>query len=236
MTYFARFDTVSNPDKVRLGHLLDQLQDYLPSPVDLSLIDLTVGIPVHRFSTFCLVCSFVPELPSNDAYVVAAEYRRVGASVPGNITIHPDFFDLNTASGVALIAHEMYHQWQLQYDQSIFDDYQYEEQRRLSQGLPPWANRFEYPAYVFEAVFYELARRSGLPSGDHQPLLYMPENLAGDSLQEVLDSIPMPWEDIPRIGRDDIAVGTPAAVPPFYALVALATLAAVMVRALARKG
>lgn len=152
---------------------------FLPG-LDLGQISVTQGMPSFHEGTRCEV-----------VFTRVDAYRRVGSSVPGEITIDPDFFALQTASGAALLAHEMYHQLQLQQDRNILSLYEVEDQRVQQDNLPPWANTFEYPAYLFEAVYYEIALRNGLPPGDHLPLLALPEGLSDEALMERLETIPL---------------------------------------------
>lgn len=96
---------------------------------------------------------------------------KAASALPGVITIAPQRYNLSTASGIALLAHELVHQEQFQNDPGSLDAYDAEERRVKAAGLPPWANRFEKPAYETEARVYYAALDAGYPPGDHVPLL-----------------------------------------------------------------
>lgn len=106
--------------------------------------------------------------------------QRAASARPGVITVHPSLFDLTTASGLSLLAHELEHQRQFQQDPRSLHDYAREQRRIEQQNLPPWENKYERPAYEVEADVYEQAMAAGYPPGKHRPLLLSEAAAEGD--------------------------------------------------------
>lgn len=102
----------------------------------------------------CLTCEEESATPS--ALV------KIGSNPqPGLIVLHPEFYIPNTATGEALRAHELYHIMQRR---SIPDFEQKFVQAALKterEGLPPWENPYEKPAYEFEQRVKEMLSYQG---------------------------------------------------------------------------
>lgn len=143
-----------------LEDVLDFIDSILPGPLPEG-INISVGMPA-MVSSHCTPMAL----------------RRAASSRPGQIVIHRDFFETDTAAGIALIAHEVYHQIQFARNPDLLDFYAEEEARVEALGLPPYENVFEKPAYLFEAQVYREALAQGFPKGTHLPLL-IEEGLAG---------------------------------------------------------
>ena len=132
--------------------ILEFLVQGLPEPLEHE-VDIVIGIPV-------LVAS-----------VCMLAYQRSASSEPGIIRVHPNYYDPETASGLALIGHELYHQWQFEEIPELLDLYVVEEARVAANNLPPYANKYEWPAYAYEVDIYRAALAKGYPPGKHRPLL-----------------------------------------------------------------
>ena len=94
--------------------------------------------------------------------------RAVGATVGQTIYIDPDFADWNTASGLALLAHERLH-----VEQSLtipnFEEQYAEAQEGVHPGRP-WDNPYEMEAYQRECEVYYRLVSEGFPPGNWLPL------------------------------------------------------------------
>ena len=99
---------------------------------------------------------------------VKGALKVVGATIGGTIFIDPDFADWNTASGLALLAHERVH---VEQDRTIpdFDRLYAEAQVGVSPGRP-WDNPYEMEAYCLEARTWYALTQQGMPSGNWLPL------------------------------------------------------------------
>ena len=94
--------------------------------------------------------------------------RAVGATIGETIYIDPDFSDWDTASGLALLAHERVH---VEQKRTIpgFDEL-YAEAQGQTPGDRPWLNPYERIAYETECqVYYDLIA-GGVPPGKWVPL------------------------------------------------------------------
>ena len=130
------------------------LARWLPREV-LTDAAIQVGEQVYR----CPEC-----LPSG--YLVpAAEATR------GLITIKTPFWAPTTAAGIALMAHEFYHQLQFKsMTREQLAEYEYWE-RLLEEGkIQPWEHPLEEPAYRLEAQVYCKLLREGAAPGPFVPL------------------------------------------------------------------
>ena len=94
--------------------------------------------------------------------------RPIGRSLDGIVILDPRFGNLDTAAGLALLAHELEHQDQWR---SIPDfERQYAQENRTTPRDMPWENPFEKAAYQKErAVFCQLVA-DGVPRGSWTPL------------------------------------------------------------------
>mgnify|MGYP001566536987 CR=1 FL=1 len=135
-----------NRDMAFLGGLLPRVD----SPVNIHM-----GMPALRARALCTPYAL----------------QRAASSQPGEIILHPSFYEPGTAAGISLLGHEMWHQWQFQQTPDLLDHYAKEESQVKAQGLPPYANKYEGDAYQFEAEVYRAAIAAGYPPGNHVPLL-----------------------------------------------------------------
>ena len=94
--------------------------------------------------------------------------RPIGRSTDGIVILHPNYADLNTAAGLALLGHEREHQ-----DQYKAIPHFQSEYNRANRGVDPdrpWENPFELEAYMKERdIFCGLVAR-GVPAGSWVPL------------------------------------------------------------------
>lgn len=117
------------------------------------------------------VSAGMPAWVHESARAAEGHLVRAASALPGRITLLPSRYNLRTASGIALLAHELEHQRQFQRDPHAMDRYAIEQARVEANGLAPWENAYEKPAYRLEARVYREALTAGYPPGDHQPLL-----------------------------------------------------------------
>mgnify|MGYP001558283201 CR=1 FL=1 len=94
--------------------------------------------------------------------------RAVGATIGETIFIDPDFADWDTASGLALLAHERVH---VEQKRTIpgFDQLYAEAQVGVHPGRP-WDNPYEMSAYQVECSTYYRLVADGVPPGSWLPL------------------------------------------------------------------
>ena len=94
--------------------------------------------------------------------------RVVGATIGQTIFIDPDFADWNTASGLALLAHERLH---VEQQRTIpnFDNLYAEEQQFVRPNHPE-DNPYERIAYETECRVYHALIAEGVPPGNWVPL------------------------------------------------------------------
>ncbi len=97
-----------------------------------------------------------------------AGLRTIGVSTHGHITLDPSHFDLNSAAGLALLAHEEVHQQQY-LDVPNFD-HAYEDVDRYVDRSRPWENPYELKAYQKERDVYCGLVQQGYPAGSWTPL------------------------------------------------------------------
>lgn len=152
--------------------------------IDISGIQLQVGVPSFRLTQ---------EMSASVVYPGALQ--QVGSSLPNLIIISPEAFEPGTASGIALLAHEYFHQAQFQTIPDFMSLYQTEAARVEREGLKPYENIFEWPAYELEAQVYVEALAQGYPAGSWKPLL----------VQEGIDEQPSVFVDDPRFPGFQVA-------------------------------
>jgi len=119
-------------------------------------VQVRIGIPAYarRTSTTCPLA-----------------LERAASSLPGNVTVHPKYSDMDTAAGIALLAHELVHQGQFETMPDFDAEYEAESRYVDEWGLPPYENALERPAYEREVEAYLAALEAGYPPGEHTPLL-----------------------------------------------------------------
>ena len=94
--------------------------------------------------------------------------RVVGATIGETIYIDPDFADWDSASGLALLAHERLHVQQQRTIPNFAERYE-EAQAGVSPGRP-WENPYEMEAYCLEAEVWYGLTGMGMPAGKWVPL------------------------------------------------------------------
>lgn len=127
------------------------LSDFFPRDL-LERVDLEVKVPASMLMVSC-----TPH---------AGATMKVGANPgPGEIVIHPRFFNTKTADGLALLAHEIFHVAQRERTSGFEERFTQAAIDTEQSGLPPWENPFEAEAYAFERQVRENLLRRGFPSG-----------------------------------------------------------------------
>lgn len=130
------------------------------------------GIPWEKVTiTYEPLLETVASHPRTLATVLTARGRRlrtVGRSLGTSIQLDPDFGDLNTAAGLALLAHELRHQHQIATIPNFSDVYADEEWKTPPNR--PWENPYEREAYRTECVAWHALVDAGWPPGDWLPL------------------------------------------------------------------
>ncbi|MFH1141269.1 MAG: hypothetical protein V1724_06350 [Chloroflexota bacterium] len=119
-----------------------------------SVLDNTqLEVTVPRLTGFMVFTLIAPQ-----------KWLAIGsAPSPGLIRIHPSYYAPKTATGLALIGHELCHQVQWQTVPNFLAAYTAEEERNIA-GHPPWSNRFEAECYASEQRAATLLRQRGYPS------------------------------------------------------------------------
>jgi hypothetical protein len=82
---------------------------------------------------------------------------------PGLIVLHPEYYKPGTATGEALRAHELYHIWQRSVYPNFAELFAKAADETERNGLPPWENPYELPAYEFEQATKEYLLANGYP-------------------------------------------------------------------------
>lgn len=104
--------------------------------------------------------------------VLARAHRGLhtaAATLGLEVWIDPKFYDVNTASGRALIAHEFHHVEQFKRDPSML--IRYEQLAEVAPPDRPWEHPLELPAYEKEREVYCKEVAMGTPKGRWEPLL-----------------------------------------------------------------
>ena len=82
--------------------------------------------------------------------------------------------EVGTAAGLSLLVHEATHALMAQQHKGgprqFVIDYERAEKARLAEGLPVWANFFEYPAYLAECRAFKILVAEGWEPGPWTPL------------------------------------------------------------------
>lgn len=95
--------------------------------------------------------------------------RTAAATMGFEVYIDPKFFNMNTASGRALLAHEFHHVEQYKRDPSML--IRYEQLAEVASPDRPWEHPMEMPAYEKEREVYCREVALGTPKGNWEPLL-----------------------------------------------------------------
>lgn len=94
--------------------------------------------------------------------------ETAGMSIENDVIINPKYAFFDTASGLALVGHELYHQAQRASIPGF--DQKYEQAAINTPMSRPWENPFELPAYQVECKIYHDLISQGYPSGGWVPL------------------------------------------------------------------
>ena len=106
--------------------------------------------------------------PRSMAAIGASNFRTVGLSMEGRMSLDPDYGDPGTAAGLALWAHELVHQEQIARIPNFMVQYMNEAWRTPPDM--PWLNVYEEEAYRTERDVYCSLVEHGYPPGDWVPL------------------------------------------------------------------
>lgn len=151
------------PEQVRLV-----LSPFLPhdTPWD---VDFQVGGRPRVAAEEPAPRSFVPRaVMAVSASGPERTLQTAAISQEDRILFNPSFYSDRTASGLALWAHELHHQWQMDTIPDFLE--QYREAEAMTPPGQPWANPFELSAYRVECrVYHDLVAR-GVPPGTWVPL------------------------------------------------------------------
>jgi len=99
---------------------------------------------------------------------LARALKTVGMAIGREIWISPEFAKFDTASGLALLAHELVHVLQDERDPDFARKYDAEARRTPEDR--PWENVYEAEAYATECVVYRQLVAEGYPAGSWKPL------------------------------------------------------------------
>lgn len=94
--------------------------------------------------------------------------RPIGRSFHGTVILHPEYGNLETAAGLALLGHEKVHQDQ--FDTIPNFESLYARANAKTDPNRPWENTYERPAYIKEAGIFCALVAMGFPPGDWTPL------------------------------------------------------------------
>lgn len=106
--------------------------------------------------------------PRSMAAVAPSTFRTVGLSTEGRVMLDRRYGDPDTAAGLALWAHELVHQEQMERMPNFMVLYMNEDWRTPPDM--PWLNVYEEEAYRTERDVYCSLVRHGFPKGDWVPL------------------------------------------------------------------
>lgn len=116
---------------------LAQLQGMFPD-LDVARIRIQVGLPWNGPGAR-LPCA-----------IAVGELETAAVSQPGVVYLSPKYAQDGTRGFLALMTHELVHQQQYRTIPGFLSLYQAEQSRVEAGGLPPWANRYEAPAYQLQ--------------------------------------------------------------------------------------
>ena len=137
--------------------------------VNLHLERLAHGAPAYHYHSQVVPTAMVPRnIMAVMAKGIAKALKTVGMAIGRDIWISPDYADFNTASGLALLAHEIIH---VRQNESIPNfDIEYDRVARRTPADKPWENQYEMEAYCEEARIYRELLAQGYPKGKFEPL------------------------------------------------------------------
>jgi hypothetical protein len=147
--------------------LQDTLQPFLPAGIPWESVELRVG----RIRT---VDAMIPSavIPRSVISVTQRDADRglltVGQSFDGVVVLDRRYAKMDTASGVALLGHELVHQEQ--YETIDNFAFLYDVEARNTPDDDPFANRYELPAYRAERAIYCSLVAQGWRPGSWVPL------------------------------------------------------------------
>ncbi len=148
-------------------HARETLERFLPPgtpwDIDLQYRRILATVPGQHPSTLGPAAVMAVTLPR-----AVRALKAIGRSLAGVVFLHPDFGNLDTAAGIALLGHEMVHQNQY-VDVPNFEQVYGVENRNTPPDMP-WLNRFEEAAYMKEREIYCQLVSEGVPKGNWMPL------------------------------------------------------------------
>jgi len=99
---------------------------------------------------------------------LARALKTVGMAIGREIWLAPEYAKFDTASGLALLAHELVHVAQDEKDPDFAN--KYDIVARQTPPDRPWENPYEMEAYCVEASVWRTLVAEGYPSGNWKPL------------------------------------------------------------------
>jgi len=99
---------------------------------------------------------------------LARTLKTVGMAIGNHVWIAPEFAKWDTASGLALLAHELVHVLQDQEDPNFAR--KYDAEARKTPPDKPWLNHYELASYCQEAAVYKKLVAQGMKPGSWKPL------------------------------------------------------------------
>jgi len=81
------------------------------------------------------------------------------------VVVRPEYLDTESASGLALVAHELVHNWQRLAVPNFSERYAFTAEAISNRGLPPWENPYEAQAYTLERELRDILLGNGWPEG-----------------------------------------------------------------------
>lgn len=145
--------------------LRSDLARFVPPTIRWNDIEIVIGLP--RGLSAHLPAAMVKR---NVAYVTEARgaMETIGATMDHTVFLNPDYADFDTASGRALLVHELWHVHQNETVPNFEAIYAAEARKTPSDR--PWENIFERDAYEVEKDAYCAMVNEGWPPGRWTPL------------------------------------------------------------------
>lgn len=131
---------------------LDFLDDLLPDiPFDVEII--------------------IGDVPEVEVEISCHALVKAATALPGRIIIDRQFYEPGTASFLALVGHELWHEHQYATIPNFIQVYTEAERERRESNLGIMANVYEAEAYHVELEVFQAALQEGYPEGSYTPLL-----------------------------------------------------------------
>lgn len=143
------------------------LSQWFP-PDFLQRVDMTVAVPSREVVSCSRMINPWPErtVIAYSIMQTPADWIRIGANPgPWQIVVHPDYYGTQTASQLALLAHELVHVRQREMIPNFNQVFTQAALTTKARGLPPQMNPYEQEAYLEEAKIKTALETQGYPSG-----------------------------------------------------------------------